>query len=81
MWQYSHSYFRKNKFVPQMQLKFNMTCRGICERHRAVKKRYTDNAKRCTSCNVYVFYDGIKCPCCNTQLRAKRKSKKIKKEL
>lgn len=53
----------------------NMTCRGICERHRAEKNRYTDNTKRCTSCNVYLSYDGIKCPCCGTQLRSKRKSK------
>ena len=51
-----------------------MTCRGICERHRAEKNRYTDNTKRCTSCNVYLSYDGVKCPCCSTQLRSKRKS-------
>ena len=52
-----------------------MTCRGICERHRAEKNRYADKTKRCTSCNVYLSYDGVKCPCCSTQLRSKRKSK------
>ena len=52
-----------------------MTCRGICERYRAEKKRYMDTAKRCTSCNIFLLYTGTQCPCCGTQLRAKRKAK------
>ena len=40
-----------------------MVCQGICERHRAEKNRYADNTKRGTSCNVYLSYDGVKCPC------------------
>ena len=52
-----------------------MTCRGICERYRSNKRTYSDNAKRCTSCNIYIWYEGTKCPCCNFSLRLKRKAK------
>ena len=52
-----------------------MTCRGICDRYRAEKNRYSDGAKRCTSCNAYLLYEGIKCPCCRSHLRSKRKAK------
>ncbi|WP_299293633.1 hypothetical protein [Nitrosopumilus sp.] len=52
-----------------------MTCRGICERYKSEKKRYDPGTKRCTACNIYILYEGIICPCCGTQLRAKRKSK------
>ncbi len=54
-------------------LEFVMTCRGICERYKSEKKRYQSGTKRCTSCNIYIDYQDRMCPCCGTQLRAKRK--------
>jgi hypothetical protein len=52
-----------------------LTCRGICERFRAENKRYGNGIKRCTSCDIFIEYEGTQCPCCRTQLRGKRKSK------
>lgn len=52
-----------------------MACRGICERYRSEKSRYAEGAKRCSYCEVYMFCEPIHCPCCGTQLRAKRKTK------
>ncbi len=52
-----------------------MTCRGICERFKSDKKRYENGIKRCSACEVYLNYEGIQCPCCNTVLRPKRKAK------
>ncbi|WP_048114736.1 hypothetical protein [Nitrosopumilus adriaticus] len=52
-----------------------LACRGICERYRSENKRYGYGVKRCTSCDAYLEYGGIQCPCCRTHLRAKRKSK------
>ena len=54
---------------------FTMACRGICERYRSESQRYNLGIKRCTSCETYLEYDGVQCPCCRTQLRGKRKSK------
>lgn len=54
-----------------------MVCRGICERYRSEKNRYQDGAKRCSRCNVYLLCAEIHCPCCGTQLRNKRKTKKV----
>ncbi len=52
-----------------------MTFSGICERYRAEKNRYQIGIKRCSSCDMYLQYQEISCPCCGTQLRTKRKSK------
>lgn len=53
----------------------SLACRGICERYRSESQRYGQGIKRCTSCETYLEYDGIQCPCCRTHLRGKRKSK------
>ena len=54
---------------------WKLTCRGICERYRYESQRYNQGIKRCTSCETYLEYDGVQCPCCRTHLRGKRKSK------
>jgi len=55
---------------------WEMACRGICERYRSESQRYNQGIKRCTSCETFLEYEGIQCPCCRTQLRSKRKSKR-----
>jgi predicted amidophosphoribosyltransferase len=45
-----------------------MTCKGVCIRHKALG-RYTDGHKRCKSCDVFIKWEGLRCPCCGYQLR------------
>ena len=46
-----------------------MTCKGICIRHK-VSGRYVNGHKRCQHCNIFIKYEGLRCPCCAYQLRA-----------
>ena len=46
-----------------------MTCKGICMRHK-VSGRYVNGHKRCQHCNIFMKYDGLRCPCCAYKLRA-----------
>jgi len=49
-----------------------MTCNGVCENYKAIKPsdggRYESGQKRCQTCQIFIYYDGVYCPCCNTQL-------------
>ena len=42
-----------------------MTCKGICIRHKALG-RYTDS---CKNCDLFIKWEGLRCPCCRYQLR------------
>lgn len=57
-------------------------CTGKCKRYKALKSRYigryASGQKRCNFCEIFVNYDGLKCPCCNTQLRSAPRSRKDK---
>lgn len=51
-----------------------MTCDNICEKYKANDKnefgsRYALGQKRCSNCSIFIYFDGIKCPCCNTTLK------------
>ena len=53
-----------------------MTCKGICRKFRAKKEspqsgRYDSGHKRCSTCEIFVKWDGNNCPCCNMLLRTK----------
>ena len=59
-------------------------CRGVCERHElvTVPKRYKgytaqeQGIKRCSKCSVhYKPGVGLRCPCCNTKLAIRYRSK------
>ena len=45
------------------------TCNNLCNRYKAKKPnnigRYLSGQKRCNSCDVYINWDGLWCPCCN----------------
>lgn len=53
-------------------------CKGICPRYKAKKPvgvgRYASGQKRCKLCEIYVWWNGIMCPCCNSRLRTKPRS-------
>jgi hypothetical protein len=61
-----------------------MTCRGICHRHRAQERsggRYANGQKRCQVCQIYMKWDGLRCPCCRSRLRTKSHNSAFKKGL
>ena len=49
-----------------------MVCKGVCGAYKGVKSDI--NSKRCTTCALYVKWDGVYCPCCNFMLRVKTRS-------
>ncbi|MDQ3968686.1 MAG: hypothetical protein M3275_09875 [Thermoproteota archaeon] len=57
-----------------------MTCKGICERHKALKpangsgRRYSFGQKRCTMCEMFIICNEVWCPCCGSRLRRKAKN-------
>ena len=50
-----------------------MSCKNICEKYRAAKGRrgsyYAQGYKRCSICEIFIDWDGIRCPCCDLPLR------------
>ena len=58
-----------------------MNCKGHCNRFESKKKKggkyslYAQNFKRCSECDIYIKYDGNRCPCCKCPLRNKRSNK------
>ena len=57
-------------------------CRGICERYRATRihgeSRYANGQRRCQTCEIFIKWEGLWCPCCGYRLRTLPKSKKYK---
>ena len=45
-----------------------MTCKGICIRHK-VSGRYIYGHKRCQKCEIFIKWNGPRCPCCGYKLR------------
>jgi len=60
----------------------NNFCNGICQRFHAKKPtgigRYTSGQKRCNECDIFINWDGQRCPCCNYKLRLKPRNRKYK---
>ncbi|MCH9657998.1 hypothetical protein K0U27_04770 [archaeon] len=59
-----------------------MICKGVCNRHKATKPReggrYVVGQKRCNSCDMFMYWDGIFCPCCRHRLRTGPRNAKNK---
>ena len=59
-----------------------MACKGICLRHRAPKPiqsgRYASGQKRCQSCEIFIEWDCLWCPCCGIRLRTKPRNSTYK---
>ena len=57
-----------------------MGCKGICSKLRVSftvgTSPYDKGYKRCQTCEVYLDWKGIYCPCCRNRLRMKGKYKK-----
>lgn len=62
-----------------------MSCKGICIKHK-VKKAfgggwYDSGAKRCNICELFIKWDGIRCPCCSCILKTQPTTTKNKEKL
>lgn len=58
-------------------------CKDICTRYKAKRPkdgtpRYAAGQKRCQTCDIYIMFDGLWCPCCGYRLRTKPRSPKYK---
>lgn len=56
-----------------------MTCRGTCIKYKAKREssfsgHYELGHKRCSSCEIFIKWDGFHCPCCGIILRTRPKS-------
>ena len=62
-----------------------MTCNGVCENYKAIKPlrggRYEIGQKRCQTCDIFVYHDGLYCPCCNMRLRGTSRYVKLKEKV
>jgi len=62
----------------------SISCSSICVRYKAITPRsmgkYALGQKRCNSCNIFIHWDGIRCPCCNDRLRLAPRSSKYKEK-
>jgi hypothetical protein len=47
-----------------------MPCNGICLRHRS-SNNYSNGQKRCQICDLFIEWDGLRCPCCGYKLRTR----------
>jgi hypothetical protein len=64
-----------------------MVCKGDCIQYKAIKKyngnlgRYAIGQKRCSTCDLFINWDGLWCPCCNRTLRTKPRNTLNRKHL
>lgn len=59
-------------------LSFLLSCKGICSRYDKTgggkQSAYSLGYKRCSECDLYIRFDGSRCPCCHYPLRSKRRN-------
>ena len=64
-----------------------MHCREICSKYTVKSRgrkeigRYESGMKRCSSCEVYLNWNGEHCPCCSHFLRTKPRNTKGRNKL
>ena len=66
------------QFINNVYLQtYFMTCNGTCIRYKVSSsgnKHYELGHKRCSTCEIFIKWDGLHCPCCNVILRTRPKS-------
>ena len=64
-----------------------MHCKGICIHHKINKSgqretgRYESGLKRCSFCEVFIEWEGLRCPCCGCILRRKPRNAKAREKI
>jgi len=60
-----------------------MACKGICTKYKAHKAngipRYTEGQRHCSTCEIFLWWSGKYCPCCNFVLRLGPRNSKSRK--
>jgi hypothetical protein len=56
-----------------------MICKGICIRKKAFSNNYNNGQKRCQICELFIKWNGLRCPCCHCRLRTKPRNVKLKR--
>lgn len=61
-----------------------MVCKNICIEYKAKKPknslRYLSGQKRCFVCDIFMKWEGIRCPCCGHRLRVKPRTTKYREQ-
>ncbi len=57
-----------------------MHCGDKCKKYKKTSRDYnTENSHFCSNCDVFIEWDGYRCPCCKTKLKSKpRHSKRLR---
>lgn len=59
-----------------------LICNGVCKKYKGKKlfqqSWYFNGNKRCSNCAIFLMCEGIRCPCCNSQLKTKPNNSKHK---
>lgn len=63
-----------------------MHCNGSCKKFKATNNsaeygRYEQGQKRCPTCEIFIEWEGLWCPCCGRLLRTKPRARKLKNKL
>ena len=62
----------------------SMVCKKICIQFSVNKtisgSRYAAGQKRCQTCEIFIQWDGIWCPCCGYMLRTHPRNSKSRKK-
>ncbi len=60
-------------------------CNCICKQFEAKKPlqgtRYGQGQKRCQMCEIWLDYEGVRCPCCHYRLRTKSRLTRCKPDV
>ncbi|TVP39704.1 hypothetical protein NARC_130043 [Candidatus Nitrosocosmicus arcticus] len=61
-------------------------CKDVCHLYKAYKDEYSkgyysEGYKRCIECNLFLDWDGMRCPCCDHVLRIKPHNNRCKARL
>ena len=60
-------------------------CTKNCNNYKPQKPigsngRYANGQKRCNFCEIFILWDGLTCPCCNSKLRCGPRSREGKEK-
>ena len=59
-------------------------CTGKCKNYKAQYSgrtgRYVSGQRRCQNCEVFIQWEGLYCPCCNSKLRCSPRNREGKEK-
>lgn len=60
-----------------------LLCKWNCLKYKATKPggkaRYSNGQSRCTTCMIFIIWEGVFCPCCGARLKKTPTKKRLKK--